>query len=332
MEVKSALVCLDCTEEVLEEAIEKNCGMVIAHHPVIFGGVKRLTGENYVERVVMKAIRNDIALYAAHTNLDNVPDGVNAMIAEKIGLKDVRILAPKQDQLRKLVVFCPVDHGDKVRKAMFNAGAGAIGDYDECSFNLEGFGTFRAGEGADPYVGGQGAQHHEQEQRIEVIYPVYKEKDILAAMIEAHPYEEVAHDIFPLANEDSETGSGMIGQLEVPLVQEEFLAHVRERMACDCIRYTSSEEEEVKTVAICGGAGSFLLPRALKEGADAFVTSDLKYHQFFDAEGKLMIADIGHYESERYTIDLFVRRLQEKFPKFAVHSTAVNTNPVKYFC
>lgn len=330
-EVEKALICLDSIEEVIDEAIAAGCGLVIAHHPIVFSGLKRFNGKNYIERVVMKAIKNNIAIYAIHTNLDNVlKDGVNAMICEKLGLENTYILAPKKELLRKLVVFCPKDHAEAVRSAMFAAGAGAIGDYDECSFNLDGTGTFRANEGADPFVGNKNEQHHESETRVEVIYHAPAEHAILSAMLEAHPYEEVAHDMYPLLNRSKEVGSGMVGEL--PEAQDEmaFLTGLKTSLNTDCVRYTALTGSRVKKVAVCGGSGSFLLNAAKSSGADVFITGDFKYHQFFDAEGEIVIADVGHFESEQFTIDQLARLITKKFPKFAVRLTSVNTNPVNY--
>jgi dinuclear metal center YbgI/SA1388 family protein len=330
-EANGALVCLDVTEAVVEEARANGCNLIIAHHPVIFGGLKRLTGSTWVERTVMAAIRHHIAIYAIHTNLDNVQHGVNARIAERLGLTATRILSPMKGRLRKLFTFAPHADADKVRQAMFDAGAGHIGNYDQCSFNTEGTGTFRGSEGTNPHVGERGKQHHEPETRIEVIYPEWREAAILHALRTAHPYEEVAYDIVPLANAYQETGAGMVGRLPESMAPEAFLRHLKERMATGCIRYTAFPEVKVETVALCGGSGSFLLPQAIACGAQAFITADFKYHQFFDTEGMLSVLDIGHYESERFTIDLLAELVQENFPTFAVRITSTNTNPVKYF-
>lgn len=329
-EVDQVLICLDSIEEVVDEAIAKGCGLIIAHHPIVFSGLKRFNGKNYIERVVMKAIKNDIAIYATHTNLDNVRLGVNAKICETLGLKNTRILAPKGDLLRKLVVFVPHENADAVREAMFDAGAGHVGAYDQCSFNLEGDGTFRGGEGTNPHVGEVGQRHTEPETRVEVIFRKPQQNAIVRAMIAAHPYEEVAHDIYSLQNKDQEIGSGMIGELAQPMGELEFLQQVKSTMKAGVVRYTALQSKPVKTVAVCGGSGSFLLGAAMGQGADIFVTSDYKYHQFFDAENRIVIADIGHYESEQFTIELLRDFLIKKFPNFAVHLTAINTNPVNY--
>ena len=330
-EVKKALICLDSTEEVIDEAISKGCNLVIAHHPIVFGGgLKRFTGKNYVERTIIKAIKNDISIYAAHTNLDNVYGGVSAAICEKIGLTNCKILLPKEDLLRKLFTFCPVDKAETVRKALFEAGCGMIGAYDECSFNVEGTGTFRGSEGTNPYVGEKGKQHRESEIKIETIYPVHLEDKILSALFNAHPYEEVAYDIVSLENKHARVGAGMIGELKKEENEEAFLKRVKTTMQTGCIRHTKLLGGKVKRVAVCGGAGSFLLKDAIANGADVFITSDFRYHQFFDAESKIVITDIGHYESEQFTKELLYELLTKKFPNFALHLSEINTNPVNY--
>lgn len=331
MEVTGVLVSLDCTEEVMREAINKNCNVVVSHHPVIFGGLKRITGKHYVERVVMMALKHDIALYAIHTNLDNVNTGVNNRIADRLGLLNREILSPKRGHLRKLAVFCPHDYAEKVRSALFGAGAGNIGNYDECSFNLQGEGTFRGGEGSNAFVGEVGKRHAEPETRVEVVYQSHLESRLLAAMHKAHPYEEVAYDIFEMANTDRTIGSGMVGTLKEPVDEKEFLTALKTSMRTDCIRHTQLVEKPIKKVALCGGSGSFLLKRAKQVGADIFITGDFKYHDFFEADNEIVIADIGHFESEQFTIELITEFISEKFSTFAVYFTEVNTNPINYF-
>jgi len=331
MEVKGALLCLDSTEEVIDEAISKGINLVIAHHPIVFAGLKSLTGKNYIERTIIKAIKNDIAIYAAHTNLDNVAHGVNNKIADKLGLKERRILQPMGGSLRKLAVFVPNDHVEAVQAAIFAAGGGAIGDYSECSFNLKGTGTFKAGGDTDPFVGEKGKRHEEEETRVEVEFDKWKQSAIISAMKEAHPYEEVAYDIYEMKNSNPQLGAGMVGDLKDPMGFEQFLEHLKTTMNVSVIRHTHPVSKKIQKVAVCGGSGSFLLSAAVAEKADVFVTGDFKYHQFFDADGKIVIADIGHYESEQFTIELFGDLLKEKFPTFALHFTDVNTNPINYF-
>ena len=330
-EVKGILLCLDSTEDVIQEAIKNKCSLVIAHHPILFSPIKKITGKTYSERVIISAIKHDICIYAMHTNLDNIHTGVNAKIAEKLGLTNLSIVSPKKGILRKLVTFCPRDKADEVRTAIFNAGAGVIGDYDECSFNAGGIGTFRAGKDANPYVGTKGKRHYENEERIETIYPPHLEKAIVNALVDSHPYEEVAYDLYSLENTHPMVGSGMLGELEKPMKEKDFLAHLKEAMKLSCIRYTPLLGKKVQKVAICGGSGSFLLPDAIRKGADVLVTADFKYHQFFDADGKIVIADIGHYESEQFTPQIVYSLLNEKFHTFALRISKTNTNPVNYY-
>lgn len=325
------LCCLDVTPEVLREAKECGCNLVVAHHPIIFKGLKRINGSNYVEQVVIEAIKNDIAIYACHTNLDNVVKGVNDTIAKKLGLIKTSVLQPKSGLLRKLVTFAPVADAEKVRSALFAAGAGDIGKYSESSFNSEGMGTFRAGAGTNPHVGEIGARHHETETRIEVIYPSYLESRLLKALKENHPYEEVAYDLISLENRHQDIGAGLIGELPEPMGEEDFLRKVSQSFGAQGIRHTELLGRPVRRVAVCGGAGSFLIRTALRQGADIYLTGDIKYHEFFDAEGRMVVADIGHYESEQFAIDLLQALLLEKFPTFAVLKSKVNTNPVRYF-
>ncbi len=330
-EVRQALVSLDCTEAVVDEAIALGCDLIVSHHPIVFKGLKRFNGKSYVERVVMKAIRHDIALYAIHTNLDNVAGGVNGKIAQRLGLQQTAILSPKADLLRKLAVFVPLAHADRVREALFAAGAGHIGDYDACSFNVVGYGTFRGGEGTDPFVGTPGESHREEEVRVEVVFPADRERTVVLGLLDAHPYEEVAYDIYKLQNAHRQVGSGMVGQLAQPLAETDFLRLLKERLQAQVIRHTALRGKPVSRVAVCGGAGGFLLADAIRSGADAFVTADYKYHEFFDAEGKIVIADVGHFESEQFTQQLLLEIIQKKFPTFAVRLTGVDTNPIKYY-
>lgn len=325
------LCTLDATEAVVEEAKASNCNLIVAHHPIIFRGLKKINGKNYVEQTIINAIKNDIALYATHTNLDNIMAVVNNKIADKIGLKNRQVLLPKDNMLMKLFTFAPTDYAEKVSSALFDAGAGSIGNYSECSFNAAGKGTFKAGENTDPFVGEQHVRHTEEEVKIEVIFPFYLHQKILSALLEAHPYEEVAYDIIQLSNQYNNIGSGLIGELEEEKSQKDFLAIIKAAFGLSVIKYTPLLQKPVKKVAVCGGAGSFLINKAKASGADFYITSDIKYHEFFDADGKMVIADIGHWESEQFTTELLYDILQAKFPNFAVLKTKTVTNPVHYF-
>lgn len=329
--VTKALLCLDATEAVVDEAIATGCNLIIAHHPVIFSGLKKLNGKNYIERVVMKAIKNDIAIYAIHTNLDNVINGVNKKIAEKLNLKSTKILSPKKQFLKKLVTYVPASDLEKVKNALFAAGAGNIGNYSDCSFSVLGTGTFKGNENSNPTIGKQGKTESVHEYKIETIFPSYLEYSLLNALKVSHPYEEVAYDIYNLENKWAETGSGIIGEVENALNEEEFLNIIKQKLNVSVIRHTELLNKKIKKVAICGGSGSFLLQDAIQAGADIFITADFKYHQFFDAERKIVIADIGHYESEQFTPEIIHQHLSEKLPTFATLFSKINTNPIKYF-
>jgi len=330
MEITGALICLDSIEAIIDEAIRKKCNLVVAHHPIVFSGLKKITGKNYIERVIIKAIKNDIAIYAIHTNLDNVIHGVNRKIAEKLGLKNSRVLSEMAGNILKLVTYVPHAQAEQVMEALFESGAGHIGNYSECCFKTEGSGTFKPGNDANPHIGEKNIRHTEPESCIEVILESRLKNKVLAALKAAHPYEEVAYEMYRLENKNQVTGAGMIGELEEAIPAEDFLKSLKVNMNTNCVRHTSHFGKTIKKVAVCGGAGSFLLGNAIAAGADIFITGDFKYHQFFDADGKIIIADIGHFESEQHTIDLIGDWLREKFPTFAVHLTEINTNPFNY--
>ncbi len=328
--VSGILVTLDCLEHVVEEAINLNCNLIVAHHPIIFKGLKRLTGKNYVERTVIKAIKNDIAIYAIHTNLDNIYTGVNKIIAEKIGLTGLAILSLKRNTLLKLVTFIPQDETQKVVASLHEAGAGNIGNYEYCSFQIPGQGLFRPTEKAKPHLGTKGQLEKVEENRVEVILPATAEAAVVAALKRAHPYEEVAYYLTPLYNLHQEVGAGIIGNLKEPMEPTDFLTRLKAQMNTACIRHTALPPKAIKKVAVCGGAGSFLLAQARAAGADAYVSADFKYHEFFDAEGEILVADPGHYESEQFTKDLIKDVLERKFPNFAVYFSKSVTNPISY--
>jgi dinuclear metal center YbgI/SA1388 family protein len=328
--VSSVVVTLDCTEEVVHEAIGLGANLIIAHHPIVFRGLKRLTGRNYVERTVIKAIKHDIAIFAIHTNLDNVYMGVNRKIAEQIGLKNLKILEPRKETLAKLVTFIPKDNADAVLSALHEAGAGNVGNYKNCSFTVEGTGTFMPTGDAQPHIGGIDIQEKVNEVRAELIFPIYLKGRVLEALRASHPYEQVAYYITELVNDNQEVGSGMVGDLEVEEEPIEFLQRLKTSMYTNCVRHTPIVRPVVKRVAVCGGSGSFLLPAAIRSGADVFVSADFKYHEFFDSDGKIIIADIGHYESEQFTKELISEILREKFRTFAINFSKTVTNPIRY--
>ena len=328
--VNSVLICLDCTEKVVDEAINKNINFIISHHPIIFKGLKKLNSTSYVERVVEKCIKNEIALYSIHTNLDNSFYGVNHEIASRLSLTNCSILKPKYNVLSKLIVYVPKDNIEVLDKAMFDAGAGSVGDYDQCHFRSEGFGTFRPNKNAVPFIGEYNTRSQVNEFKVEYLVSNHLLNNVLRAMNNAHPYEEVAHDIVPIKNTNNYEGSGMIGSLENTVDEVEFIEKVKEKFNCSMIRHTQLLNKKIKNVAVCGGSGIFLLSDAIKKKADVFITSDVKYHDFFDVENKILLLDIGHYESEQYTMNLISEHLIKKFTNFAVHLTDINTNPINY--
>jgi dinuclear metal center YbgI/SA1388 family protein len=330
-EATGVLLTLDCTEQVIEEAVKMGCNLIIAHHPVIFSGLKKLTGANYVERTVILAIRNHIAVYACHTNIDNVRSGVNHKIGDKLGLEHMQVLVPRRGMLKKLVTFVPPTHHQEVLDALFGAGAGNIGNYDSCSFSAEGNGTFRGNAATRPFTGEPGKLSTEQEIRVETIFAAQDEGRVIAALQGSHPYEEAAFDIYNLSNSHPLVGSGMQGELTVPMAEKEFLKHVKNTFKVPFIKHTPLTGKMIKKVAICGGSGRFLLRDALGSGADAFITEDLKYHEYFDADGRILVIDTGHYESEQFTPEIFYDIIKKKFATFAIHLSKINTNPVNYF-
>jgi dinuclear metal center YbgI/SA1388 family protein len=327
MECTGVLISLDCIESIIDEAIAANCNLIVAHHPIIFSGLKKINGKNYIERTIIKAIKNDIAIYAIHTNLDNVTNGVNTRIADRLGLIHQQILAPKSNTFSKLITFIPKEIADAVSKA----GCGHIGNYSEAGFSTNGTGTFKGDEHSNPLIGKPNVLESVSEVRFETIFPSYMQYKVIAALKQAHPYEEVAYDIISLQNSNQNVGLGMIGDLEVGLDSLAFLSFLKEKMKTKVIRHSALVKDQILKVAVCGGSGAEFLPYAIAQGADIYITGDNKYHQFFDAEDKIIIADIGHYESEQFTIDLIFEYLSEKFPTFALQKSKIDTNPVNYY-
>lgn len=330
MEVTGILVSLDCVENVISEAVARGCNVVVAHHPIIFGGLKSLTGRSYVERTVIHAIKNDVAIYALHTNLDNVATGVNHKIAGLIGLENTRILSPVSGKLTRLEVVCPDTATEAIREAAFAAGAGNVGKYERAWFGVQGTSGFTAKPDANPSQGQIGKAVSETQTRLSFTFPSYLQSTVLSAIRRVHPYEEFDHHLMALANVNQEVGSGMIGRLPQPENTEDFLRRIKATFRCGAVKHTAIHKPQVETVALCGGAGFFLLPQAIGQGADVYLTSDVKYHEFFDADGKIVLADIGHYESEQFTKELMADSLKNAFTELSVSISEVNTNPVKY--
>ena len=329
-EVAGVLLCLDVTEAVVDEAVASGCNLIVSHHPLIFSPLKRITGTNYIERCVIKALANGIAIYSAHTNIDNAPGGVNYRIAAKLGLQNVRILVPKEDALLKLAVYVPTSAADAVRSALFAAGCGNIGNYDSCSYNIDGFGTFKANEGCNPFCGETGKLHRELEVRIETVLPAYLKSKVIAALLKAHPYEEPAFDIYQLKNGWDSVGSGVIGELSAECGEAELLQCVKDKFNVGCVRHTPLLGKRVKRVALCGGAGGSFAGAAMAAGADVYITGEARYHDLFNYAGRMVVAVIGHYESEQYTMDIFREIIEKACPGVKVLATTVNTNPVNY--
>lgn len=328
--VEGILVTLDTLEEVVSEAIEKNCNLIVSFHPIVFKGLKKFNGSNYVERVVMKAIKNDIAIFAIHTALDNALQGVNDKMAEQLGLINKQILIPKKQTIKKLITYAPIKEANDIKNKLFEAGAGNIGNYENCSFTNDGIGTFKATKQANPSLGNIGEIHFEKESQIQVTYPKHLEKKVLKALFETHSYEEIAYETYTLENKNQHIGMGMVGDLPQPMEEKKFLEHLKEVFKTGCVRHSNLLNKPIQRVALLGGSGSFAIQNAIQAKANVFITADLKYHQFYEAEQKLILADIGHYESEQYTKNLIVDYLQKKISNFAIILSDTNTNPIQY--
>lgn len=328
--IKKVLICVDVTIDVIYEAVEKKCELIISHHPLIFSGIKKLIYSDKIINPVVVAIKHNISIYAAHTNLDNSLDGISKLLGEKLGLINTLPLASQKNSLRKLVVYCPLKSADNIRNEIFKAGAGHIGNYDCCSYNTEGYGTFRGNSNTNPFVGKKGEVHQEKEIRIETIYPFFIEKEVINAMLASHPYEEVAYDIFNINNSYNRTGSGLIGELKKEISDIEFLKKAKKILSANSVKHTKTTGRKIKKIALCGGSGSFLIEQAISKNADVFITADLKYHDYFISNTDMILADFGHYETEQFAKELLFSLLTKKFSTFAVLISEINTNPVNY--
>ncbi|WP_417361878.1 Nif3-like dinuclear metal center hexameric protein [Galbibacter sp.] len=329
-QVTGVLVTLDTLENVVDEAIEKKCNLIVSFHPIVFSGLKKITGKNYVERVVIKAIQNNIAIYAMHTALDNSFVGVNAKICEVLGLQNLEVLIPQKATIKKLITYVPTSNAETLRQALFEVGGGSIGNYDNCSFTVEGTGSFKGNENSDPVIGQRGRTHYEKESQINITFPKHLERQILTTLKKVHPYEEVAYEMTTLENNNQHIGIGMLGELPKAQKAEDYLKTIKQRMNVGVIRHSKILEKDIKKVAVLGGSGAFAIENAIASGADLYITADVKYHEFYKAENKLIIADIGHYETEQFTKNLLVDFLTKKFTNFAIVLSVCNTNPVKY--
>lgn len=329
-EVTKVLVCLDTTPEVVDEAIKEGANLIISFHPIVFSGLKKLNGKTYVERAVIKAIKYGINIYATHTALDNSFDGVNRGIVNQLGLINAKVLIPKNDILKQLVTYVPTEASEKLKLALYEAGAGKIGNYDSCGFLVEGKGNFRPLEGANPTIGKVGDLEEVAETRIEIIVPQHCEGKILNALFANHPYEEVAYSLINLVNKNQYIGLGMIGELESEMDEKSFITYLKDKMNTPIVRHSRLLDKPIKKIAVLGGSGAFAIKNALAAGADAYITSDLKYHEFFSAEDQIVLMDVGHYESEQFTINLISSYLKEKFSNFVIFNSGIITNPVNY--
>ncbi len=329
--LKGVLVTLDTTEAVVAEAIENNCNLIVSFHPILFKGLKKITGKTYVERTVMMAIKHNIAIYAIHTALDNSWQGVNHIMCQKLQLQKTSVLIPQKNTIKQLTTYVPKNNAESVRNALFKVGAGAIGNYNNCSFNVLGTGTFKGNEASNPVKGKKGKLHFEEEMQLTLIFAAHLETIVQKTLIEIHPYEEVAYQISALENTNQHIGMGMLGELKKAVAATEFLEMVKQTMCTSCIRHSKLLPKKIKKVAVLGGSGSFAISAAIANKADAYITSDLKYHDFFAAENKLILADIGHYESEQFTKNEIHTILTKKITNFAVVLSKINTNPIKYF-
>ncbi len=329
-EISSALITIDVTEKVIDEATAKKSDIIISHHPLIFNGIKRITDRTFIGKILYKAVKNDIAIYSAHTNLDVFSKGVSRKMAEKLDLKEIKVLSPLKNRLLKLVTYIPESYLEKVREALFKAGAGIIGNYDQCGFTTSGTGSFRGGESTNPSMGEKGEIHFEKEIRFETILFSHLKEKVITILLDTHPYEEVAYDLYALENENIEIGMGCIGEFNDMMVEEDFLNLVSSIFNAKVIRYSNPRGNPVRKVALCGGSGASLIKTAISSGADAFITSDIKYHNFFDADDKIIVVDIGHFESEKFTTEILYDLIIKKFPKFAVRFSETNTNPINF--
>ena len=324
------LICHDALESVIDEAKEKNCNLVVCFHPIIFSGLKKITGKNYVEQAVIKAIKNEIAIYAVHTGLDNHPLGVNKILCDTLGLINTKILIPKNNFIYKLTTFVPTTDFKKVQKALFDVGAGAIGNYYDCSFRSQGIGSFTGNNESNPVIGTQNNYTEVEEIKLEVTFEKHLQNPILKALFQSHPYEEVAYEISKLENQHQNIGLGMIGELPNELSEIDFLKMVKDKVQTGGIRYSNLLNKSVKKVAVLGGSGSFAITAAKAHQADVLVTSDLKYHDFFQGENKILLADVGHFESERFVKNYIFEYLSKKIHTFAIILSDIKTNPVNY--
>lgn len=329
-EVGGVLVTHDCLEEVVDEAIERNCNLIVCFHPILFKGLKRFTGNSHVVRAVRKAIKNDVVIYAIHTALDNQAYGVSFGLSQALGLTNTSVLLPKENTLKKLNYYVPKAQAEHVRNALFAAGAGKLGNYDECSFSSGGEGSFRPSQNSTPYVGKKGERHIEDELQIQMVFQKHLASQIIEALLSCHPYEEVAYEITSIENSNPNLGMGMIGDLPKSMKPSSFLDFVKKTLGTPTLRHSHLGANTIERVAVLGGSGSFAIQAAKSKKADAYITADLKYHDFYEGNQRFLLVDAGHYETEQHTKKLILNHLTEKLPNFAILLSEVDTNPIKY--
>jgi len=332
--VKNILLALDLNMKVIIEAVKKDCNIIITHHPLLFNPLRKIdTDQDNTSLLVEKLIKHDITLFSAHTNLDFTKDGVSFELAKTLKLTNLRFLSNIKSAQYKLIVFVPEGHIEKVASAIFENGGGIIGEYSNCSFRTKGQGSFKGSKKTSPSIGKKLNYEKTDEIKLEVLIDSWKLNEILSAIRSVHPYEEIAYDVYPLNNENVNYGIGAIGELHTAMNQREFFNHVSKSLKINNFRYTTGKTNKIKTVAVCGGSGSEVIPAAIKKGADALITADIKYHTFFDNERKILLIDAGHYETEIFSLNEVNKRLADliKKKKNKVFKYNGSTNPVIFY-
>lgn len=334
--IENIFLSLELTGEVLEQALKKNCNFIFTHHPLIFNPVKNLdVNKNPNSKLIYKLIKNDINLFSAHTNLDFTKDGVSFTLAKKLKLNKITFLKNEESNQFKVVVFLPETNLDEVASAMFNQGAGIIGEYNNCSFRTNGIGTFKGSANSNPFIGKKENFEKANEVRLEVLVDSWKLNKVINAMLKSHPYEEPAYDIYPLRNKNVNYGAGAIGELDNEMNVNEFLKHVEKSLLLSNFRFVNGNKRRIKKVAVCGGSGSELLNDAISKNADVFITADIKYHTFHDAKNKILLIDAGHYETEVVILKIVEEKIKklikEKKENIKVYKYSSSTNPVKFY-
>ena len=323
-ELTGIVVCFDMSEAVIDEALAQGSNMVISHHPIIYKhGLKKIEPTNRVGKIIYKALENKILLYSMHTNIDSGKAGGNVLFAKKLELQNLSVLVPKENQFCKLVVFVPAENSALLKEAMFKIGCGNIGNYSHCSYSCEGIGSFKPLTGVNPHIGKHNRLERVDEERIEMIFPKNIKRQVIETLYGHHPYEEPAFDIITLENQNREVGLGRIGLLPTSMLAKDFILYIKEKLNLDFVKFSGNRDAEIKKVAVCGGGGASFISEALTAGVNAYITGDLKYHDFFIPENKMLLIDIGHFEGEHFIREIITSLLQENFNTFATHFTEV---------